>query len=175
MSSLSVPVTRFPLIASSPICSLSRPCGSSTPLAGTRSPPCVSARWSGMSGCVANPTPDTGYEPKFCVDVNHEHTPINLPDSIRILPHDFNATIAVTSVEPDVPRHSGTPSSSKHTAAASRFHTVLGSLGNCLWKQLADYVSVGSRNSIQETGAELDKETVVSTLFRSELKGKRSR
>ena len=42
-------------------------------------------------------------------------------------------------------------------------------------KQLADYESVDSRNSIRETGADLDRETVVSTLFRSESKGKRDR
>ena len=43
-------------------------------------------------------------------------------------PHDCNATRAVTSEEPDAPRHSGT-SSSKHTAAASRVPTELGSSG----------------------------------------------
>ena len=38
---------------------------------------------------------------------------------------------------------------------------------------MADYESVDSRNGIQETGAHLDRESVVSTLFRSESKGKR--
>ena len=60
-----------------------------------------------------------------------------------------------------------------HTAAASRVPTVLGSLGDCFWKQLTDRESVDGRNSIRETGADQDKETVVST--RSELKGKRDR
>ena len=81
MSLSGVPVGRFPPIAFSPACSLSRPSASSTPLAGTRSLPCVSARWSGMSGCLANPTPGTGYEPNIRVDAYDEHTPINLPDS----------------------------------------------------------------------------------------------
>ena len=170
MSLLGVPVGRFPLIASSPTCSLSQPSASSTPLTGTRSPPCASARWSGtrwseMSGCIATLTPTTRYEPKFCVDASDERTPINLPDSNR----NFK------SEEPDVPRHSGTSSSSKHTAAASRVPTALVSLGRWFWKQLADYESVDGRNCIQETGADLDRETVVPTLFRSESKGKRDR
>ena len=40
-------------------CSLLRHSASSTPLARTRSNPCTSAHWSGMSGCLANPTPHT--------------------------------------------------------------------------------------------------------------------
>ena len=59
MSLLGVPVGRFLPIASSPTCSLSRPSPSSTPLAGTRSLPCASALWGGMSGHLATPTPDT--------------------------------------------------------------------------------------------------------------------
>ena len=60
MSLLGVPdVSHFPMVTSSSTCSPSRPSASSTPLAGTRSPPCVSAQWSGMSGCIANPTADT--------------------------------------------------------------------------------------------------------------------
>ena len=40
-------------------------------------------------GHLSNPTPDTGYEPKFCVDVSDEHTPINLPDSNKNFPHEL--------------------------------------------------------------------------------------
>ena len=58
-----------------------------------------------MSGLLANPTPDTGYEPMLCVDVSDEHTPINLPDSNGNFPHDYDATIATTE-DLDVPRHS---------------------------------------------------------------------
>ena len=47
------------MISRFPTCSLSRPSASSTPLAVTRSNPCTSAQWSGMSGCLANPTPHT--------------------------------------------------------------------------------------------------------------------
>ena len=78
MSLLGVLVSRFPLVASSPTCSLSRPSASSTLLAVTRSNTCTSAHWSGMSGCWANPTPHTSYEPNICVYFNDEHTPINL-------------------------------------------------------------------------------------------------
>ena len=51
-----------------------------------------------MSGHLANPTPDTGYEPKFCIDVSDEHTPINLPDSNRNFPQDYDATVATTDL-----------------------------------------------------------------------------
>ena len=67
----------------------------------------------------------------------------------------------------------------EHPSAASiqpqraEFPTMLGSLGYCLQKPLADYGSVDSRNSMWETGANLDRKTVDSTLFRSESKGKR--
>ena len=102
-----------------------------------------------MSGHLANPIPDTRSEPKFCVDISDEHTPINLPDSNRNFPHEYDATI--------VPRHSGA-SSSWHTAAASRVLPVskLGSLGNRLTNVFADYDSVDSRNGAGESCAHLD-------------------
>ena len=87
----------------------------------------------------------------------------------EIFPHDCNSTLAVATEEPDIPRHKRTTSSSKHTAAASRVPTVLG------WTHLADHESVDSRQSIRETGADRGRETVVSTFFRSESKGKRNR
>ena len=40
---------------------------------------------------------------------------------------------------------------------------------------MADYQSVDGRNGIRETGANLDRGSVVSTLFRSESKGKGDR
>ena len=52
---------------------------------------------------------------------------------------------------------------------------MLGSLGNSLWKQWRDHESVDSRNGIQETGANVDRESVVSTVFSSQSKGKRDR
>ena len=120
---------------------------------------------------------DTRYEPKFCVDTSDEHTPINIPESDKNFPHDYEATMVATTEEPDVLRHSGASSSSKHTTAASKVSTVpkLGSLGNSFCKKVADYESVDSRNSIRETCADPDRETVVSISCRSELKGKRDR
>ena len=114
-------------------------------------------RRGGMSGCLANPTPDAVSEPKFCVDVSDEHTPINLPDSHRIFLHDYDATVVATTEDLDV---------SRHTAAASRVRTLskLGSFGNSIWKQWADYESVDSRNSFRETCADLERETIVVTL-----------
>ena len=129
MSLPGVPVTRFPLVASSATCSLSRPSASSTPLALTRSNPCTSARWSGLSGCLGKPTPYTGSEPNICAYINEEHTPFNLPDSNRDFPRSDDAAIISTTEGPVGFQHSGASSSSKHTAA-SRVPTVLGSLRN---------------------------------------------
>ena len=158
---------RFPSVASSPICSLSRPSASSTSLERSRINPCASAHWSGMSGCLANATPHTGYEPNFHTYRNEEYTPINLPDSHRNFPRR-DATIITTAEDP------GASSSSKQTEA-SRVPTMLGSLGNSFWKQWRDHESVDSRNGIQETGANLDRESVVSAIFSSQSKGKRDR
>ena len=177
MSLLGVPSRSFPPILSSPTCSLTRLSASSTPLIGMKRPSCAPPQWSGMSGHLANPTPGTGYEPKFCIDVSNEHTSINLPDSNRNFPHDYCATIVATTEDLDVLRHSGASSTSNHSAAGSRDPTVSkpGSLGNSLTKVLPDYDSVDSRNIIRENCADLEKETVLSTLFWSESKGKRDR
>ena len=53
---------------------VSRPSASSTSFGGSRQEPCASAHWSGMSGCLANPTPNTGYEPKFHSYMNEERS-----------------------------------------------------------------------------------------------------
>ena len=167
MSLLGVPSRPIRAIFSAPICSLTQPSASSTPLTGTRR----SLRTSVVSDYLVSPTPHTGfYEPKFCVDASDEHTPINLLHSNRNFPHDYDATIVATTEDLDVPRHSGALSSSQHTAAANRIPTVskLGSLGNSLTKMLADYDSVDSRNSIRETCTDQDREIVVSTVFRPE-------
>ena len=96
--------------------------------------PCATPPWGGMPRQLADPIPDTGYEPKFCIDVSDEHTPINFPTRNRNFPYEYDATI-VTTEDLDLPRHSGASSSSKHIAAASRVPTVLtlGSLRN-FWK-----------------------------------------
>ena len=159
MSLLGVPPRPFRAIFSSPTCSLTRPSASSTPLTGTRKSPCATPPWGGMSGHLANPAPDTGYEPKICVDASDKRTPINLRSN-RNFPHDYDATTVATTEELDVPRHSGASRCSQHTEAASKVPTVskLGPFGNGLWKQLADYESVDSRSSVRETCADLDRE-----------------
>ena len=92
-----------------------------------------------MSGHLAEPIPNTGYEPKLCIDASNEHTPINFPTRHRNFPHEYDETIATTE-DLDLPLHSGASSSSKHTAAASRVPTLskLGSLGNSITQVLAD-------------------------------------
>ena len=149
MSLLNVPSTPFPSFFSSPT-------ASPTPLTGIRLDPCAAPLWSGPSGHLADPMTNIDYESKFCIDISIEHTPINLPSSSRNFPHDYEAT----------PRHSGGSSSSQHTAA-SRVPTLLklGSLGTSLPKVSADYDSVASGTSIKETCADMDRETVVSSLF----------
>ena len=82
-------------------------------------------------------------------------------------PRNDDATIISTTEDPEGFQHSGASSSSKHTAA-SRVPTVLGSSGNGFWKEMADCEEADSRNCIRETSATLDRESVVSTLFRSE-------
>ena len=119
-----------------------------------------------MSGYLANPTPNTGYEPNFYSYMNEEHTPINLPDSHRSFQCRDDAT-----EDPEGFPHSGA-SSSKQTAA-SRVPTMFGSRGASLWKQWPE--SVDSRASIQETGANVDRESVVPTIFSSQSKGRRDR
>ena len=88
---------------------------------------------------------------------------------------EYDATIAV-SEDLNLPRHPGASSSSQDTAA-SRVPTLLksGSWGTSLTKVSADCDSVASRTSIKETCADMDRETVVSSLFGSVSKGKRDR
>ena len=70
-----------------------------------------------------------------------------------------DATITSVAEDPEDP-HSGASSRSKQ-AAASRAHTVFGSLGASLWKQRPE-----------STGANV---SVVLAIFSSQSKGKRSR
>ena len=97
-------------------CSLSRRSASWTSLERTRLNSCPSAHWSGISGCLANPTPHTGNEPNIYTYRNEEHTPINLPDSHRNVPRRDDAFIIPTTEDPEGFPHSGTSSSSKHSS-----------------------------------------------------------
>ena len=75
----------------------------------------------------------------------------------------------------DLPQHSG-ESGSRHSVA-STVPTLLeqGSLGTGIRKLSADYDSVASRTNIKETCADMDRETVVSSLFESVSKERKTR
>ena len=45
---------------------------------------------------LADPIPNTGYEPKFCINVGSEHTPINLPSRNMSFPQEYDATITAS-------------------------------------------------------------------------------
>ena len=78
-----------------------------------RKPLCI--RSLELSGRLANPAPDTGYEPSpsnFFSYMDTEHTPINVPDSHHNFPCQDDVTMIPTSPE-GLPR-------SEHPAAASK-------------------------------------------------------
>ena len=79
-------VVVFLKVLSSPTCPTSQTSATSTSFCGSRNNPRASGHWSGMSGRIANPTRNTGYEPNFYSYMNEEHTPINLPDSAVTTP-----------------------------------------------------------------------------------------
>ena len=97
-----------------------------------------------------------------------EHTLINIPDSHHNFLCPDDATVIPTS--PEGLRNSGASSSSKQTAA-SRVPSLFGP--SSLLKQGACHVS--GRSGLKESGAELDKESVATTLSSSQSKGKRDR
>ena len=160
MSLLGVPeFPPFPPIFSSPTTT-------PTPLNEIRLNPCATPLWGGPSGHLADPTPNTGYEPKFCMDVSCEHTPVNLPDSNRNFPHHYDATTAA-SEDLTLPQHSGASSRSQHTAA-STVPTLLkpGSVGTGSRKLVADYESVASQSGSKKTGCGRGSRNNCSKCFR---------
>ena len=171
MSLLNVPYRPFPRVLSSPSGSLSRPSASSSSMERScRKSPSESARWSGP-GRMADPDPNTGYDPKlsnFFSYMDPEHTPINIPDIHQNFLCPDEATVIHTS--PECLPNSGVSSSSKQTAA-SRVPSMFGPCS--LWKQGACHVS--GRTGLQETRAELDRESVAATIFSSQSKRKRDR
>ena len=71
----------------------------SRPLTGIRSTPCATSPEGRQSGHLAEPLPHTGYEPKTCIDVSSEHTPINYPsrrNSFNIENNDLTTTVAAS-------------------------------------------------------------------------------
>ena len=111
MSLLSVPFVRS---SSNPVLSYFSTSATATSFCGSENNPCASARWSGMSGRMANPTQNTGYEPNFYSYLNDQHTPINLSDSFQCRD---DATIIWAAEDPEV-SCSGASSSSKQKASS---------------------------------------------------------
>ena len=64
--------------------------------------PCPTPLGDGLSGRLAGPIPSTGYEPKFCIDVDSEHMPNNLPSRNMSFQQEYNATITRTSIDLDI-------------------------------------------------------------------------
>ena len=138
VSLLGVPeLTPFPRVITS---STTTP----TPLTGIRLKPCATTLWSGPSGHLAGPTQNTGYEPKSCIHVSGEHTPINLLTRKSSFQLDGDATIAA-SEDSNFLRHSG--------AAAGRKHS----------SHLVELGSVGT--SSRKLAADVDHETIVPSVF----------
>ena len=100
---------------------------------------------------MADSAPNTGYEPKLANFFSHmdpERSPINITDSHHNFLCPDDATMIPTNPE-------GLPNSEAS-----------------IWKQSA---CVSGRFGLQETGAELDRESVATTILSSQSKGKRSR
>ena len=110
-----------------------------------RENPCAPARWSVLSGRMANPAQNTGCERNTS---------------------NLDATVVSTIEDPEGLPHSGGSSSSKQTAA-SRVPSMSGP--SSFWKQMASHVS--GRTGLQETGAVSDRESAATTFFNSQSKG----
>ena len=67
---------------------------------------------------MAEPTPNPGHEPKICIDVSSEQTPINFPTRQGSSQLETDATIAAAD-DLNLRLHSGAPSSSLHTVAST--------------------------------------------------------
>ena len=96
MSLLNVPSTPFPPIFSSPATSLTTPAASPALPTGIRPNTCATPLGDGLPDHLAGRIPNTGYEPKFCIDVDSEHTPINLPFRNMNFPQEYDATITAS-------------------------------------------------------------------------------
>ena len=101
MSLLNVPSTPFPPIFSSPTASLTPLIASPTPLTGIRLNRCATPLWGGPSGHLADPIPNTGYEP----DVSSEHTPTNFPTRNMSFQQEYDATITASEIHLDISEH----------------------------------------------------------------------
>ena len=167
---LNVLWTPFPPILSSLTASLTPSAASPTPLTRIWLNPCATPLWSGPSGHLADPTPNTGYEPKFCIDVSSEHTPINLPTRKSSFQLEWCDNRRFGDL--NFPRHTGASSSSRHTEAST---VPTSSVGTSFRKLVADYDSVVSQTSSRKLAADVDHATIVPSVFESASRRKRDR
>ena len=87
-SFLEGPLGRFPPVAPSLACSLSRPSAPSTSLERSRQNPCASAHWSGMPGCLGNQTPNTPPSPHTTHHTpQHQHQHQQRANDVRETSH----------------------------------------------------------------------------------------
>ena len=120
---------------------------------------------SGPSVHLADPIPNTGYEPSSASMSVSEHTPINLPTRNMGFQQEYDATITAFE-DLHLRRHSGASSSSQHTQQADFplcWNWVQKGPGSRKCRRNTILLQVGL--AIMETCADTDRETVVSSLF----------
>ena len=91
----------------------------SRPLPAIRSIPCATSLEGRQCGHLAEPLPNTGYEPKSCIDVSSGHTPINYPSrrtSFNI-DNDLTTTVAASENFDSFHQQAAASSSSQHVPA----------------------------------------------------------
>ena len=120
---------------------------------GIRLNPCATQLWGGPSGHLADPTPNTGFEAKFCIDVRRACTRRSI-----VLPERAASSWRVTRQSP----LRRTLKFLRDSGASSTVPTLLkpGSVGTSSRKLVADNDSVASQTSIKETCAGMDRETI---------------
>ena len=168
MSLLNVKFTPFPSLLSSPSASSSR---ASTSLPGrTRSwcqSPDAPARWR-ESGRLVDSAPNQGNEPKLADSSNYtdrEHSPIDISRQqprFPVLRRRHHSARGMPNSE---------ALSSSRKAAASKVSSLFGHTTS----RKTGVGHVSSRSIHQETEVELDRESVATTLFISQSRGKRDR
>ena len=92
----------------------------SRPLTGIRRTPCATSLEREQSGHLADPLPHTGYEPKSCIDIRSEHTPINYPsrrNSFNI-ENDLTTTVAAYENSDCFQQQAAASGSSQHVSAS---------------------------------------------------------
>ena len=143
-SLLNVPSTPFPPVFSP---STTTP----TPLTGIRPNPCATPLWSGPSGHLADPTPNTSYEPKICIDVSGEHTPINLPTRNMGFQQERQSRLPRASIYLDILQHQAAASTREQalfTLCGNLVHWGLAS-GNCWRITVLLQVGLASRKLVR--------------------------